>query len=123
MIDSFHSDDDVHQFGIVVVNMLDQFGLCTGWSGNENHAGVCNRFSDGVKVVVIRRGVPAPDGVCLVMDMFRRMVRVQNEPFDICWAEVEYPRFPVIDPNDGMIVMRRSWNWFPYGDPREHEDQ
>ena len=27
MIDSFHSDDDVHQLGIVVVNVFDQFGL------------------------------------------------------------------------------------------------
>lgn len=27
MIDSFHSDDHVHQLGIVVVNVFDQFGL------------------------------------------------------------------------------------------------
>jgi hypothetical protein len=31
MIDGFHADDDVHQLGIVVVNVLDQFGLCIGW--------------------------------------------------------------------------------------------
>jgi hypothetical protein len=42
MIDSFHSDDDVHQLGIVVVNVFDQFGLCIGWSCNENRTGVCN---------------------------------------------------------------------------------
>ena len=42
MIDSFHSDDDVHQLGIVVVNVLDQFGLCIGWSRNENRTGVGN---------------------------------------------------------------------------------
>jgi len=42
MIDGFHSDDDVHQLGIVVVNVLDQFGLCIGWSRNENRTGVCN---------------------------------------------------------------------------------
>src|ERR1700694_5806731 len=42
MIDGFHSDDDVHQLWIVVVNVLDQFGLCIGWSGNENRTGVRN---------------------------------------------------------------------------------
>ena len=42
MIDSFHADDDIHQLGIVVVNVLDQFGLCIGWSCNENRTGVCN---------------------------------------------------------------------------------
>ena len=42
MIDSFHSDDDIHQLGIVVVNVLDQFGLCIGWSRNENRTGVGN---------------------------------------------------------------------------------
>ena len=40
--DSFHSDDDIHQLGIVVVNVLDQFGLCIGWSRNENRTGVGN---------------------------------------------------------------------------------
>jgi hypothetical protein len=39
------------------------------------------------------------------MDVLGRMIRVQNEAFDICWAEMEHPRFMVIDPNDGMIVM------------------
>src|SRR5580700_8550893 len=53
MVDSFHSNDDVHQLGIVVVNVLDQFGLCIGWSGNEDCTGVCNRFSGGVEIVVI----------------------------------------------------------------------
>ena len=33
------------------------------------------------------------------------MIRVQNESFDICWAEMEHPRFMVTDPNDGMMVM------------------
>ena len=42
MIDSFHSDDGAHQLGIVVVNVFDQFGLCVGWSYNENCTSVCN---------------------------------------------------------------------------------
>jgi hypothetical protein len=42
MIDRFHSDDDVDQFWIVVVNVFDQFGLCIGWSCDENRTRVCN---------------------------------------------------------------------------------
>ena len=53
MVDSFHSDNDVHQLGIVVVNMFDQFKLCIGWSCNENCTGVCNGFSGCVKIDVI----------------------------------------------------------------------
>ena len=53
MIDGFHTYDHVHQFGIVVVNVLDQFGLCIGWSCNENRTGVCNRLTDCVKIIVI----------------------------------------------------------------------
>jgi hypothetical protein len=40
-----------------------------------------------------------------VMDVLSRLIRVQNESFDVCWAEMEHPRLAVIDPNDGMIVM------------------
>ena len=61
MIDGFHPDDDVHQFGIVVMNVFDQFSLCIGWSRNENRTGVCNRFSGCVKIVVILCRVTAPD--------------------------------------------------------------
>jgi hypothetical protein len=39
------------------------------------------------------------------MDMPGRMIRVQNESFDVGRAEMEYARFVVIDPNDGVIVM------------------
>ena len=58
-----------------------------------------------MKIVVILGSVPAPDRVCLVMDVPGRMIRVQNESFDIRRAEMEHPRFMVIDPNDCMIVM------------------
>jgi hypothetical protein len=78
MIDGFHSYYDVHQLGIVVVDVFDQFCLCIGWSCDENRAGVCNRFSSCVKIVVILRGMPAPDRIRLVMDVPGWMVRVQD---------------------------------------------
>jgi hypothetical protein len=33
------------------------------------------------------------------------MIRVQNEPFDVCRAEMKHPRFTMIDPNDRVLEM------------------
>jgi hypothetical protein len=62
-------------------------------------------LSGRVKIGLILGSVPAPDGVCLVMDVPGRVVRVQNETFYIRMAEMEHPCFVVIDPNHCMIVI------------------
>jgi len=105
MIDGFHSYYDVHQLGIVVVDVFDQFCLCIGWTRNEDSASVRKRLGDCVEIVMIFRGVSAPDGVRLVMDVPGRVVRVQDQSFNICRAEMEHARFVVINPNHGMEVM------------------
>jgi hypothetical protein len=105
MIDRFNSDDDVHQLGVVMMNMLDQFCLCIGWSSDEDGASVRNRLGDRVKIVMIFRGVSAPDGVSFVMDVPDGVVRTQNKSFDVRRAEVEHPRLMVINPNDRMVVV------------------
>jgi len=105
MIDGFDSDDNFHQPGIMLADVLDQLGLGIGGTRNENRARVCNRLSDSLKEGVILRGVPAPDGVCLMVDVLGRMIRVQHEPFYIGRTEMEYACFTVIDPNDRMKVM------------------
>ena len=53
MIDGFHSGDDAHHLRVVVMNVFNQFSLCTGWSRYENRTGVCNRLTDCVKIIVI----------------------------------------------------------------------
>ena len=53
MIDGFHADDDIHQLGIMVVNVFHEFGLCIGGPGNENRAGVGNGLGRGMKIIVI----------------------------------------------------------------------
>jgi hypothetical protein len=105
MVEGFDANDDFRQLGIMEANMLDQFGLCVRRSGNEDGAGVRNRFSDRLKVLMIRRGVPASDGICLVMEMPGWMIRAKYETFNVCRAEMEYPRFAMINPDDGMIMM------------------
>ena len=105
MIDGFHTDDNLHQRGITLADVFDQFGLCISRSRNENRAGVCDRLRDSLKEGVILRGMPAPDGVCLMVDVLGRMIGVQHESFHISRAEMEHACFMVIDPNDGMKVM------------------
>src|SRR4029077_13798563 len=105
MIDGFHADDDLHQPGIMLADVLDQLGLGIGWPGNENRAGVCDRLRDSLKEGVVLRGVPAPDGVCLMVDVLGRTIRMQDEPFHIGRTEMEHAGFMVIDPDDRMKVM------------------
>ena len=54
---------------------------------------------------MIHGSMPAANGICLVMDMPRWMVRIQKKPFDVFRAEVKYTRLVMIDPNDRMIVI------------------
>jgi hypothetical protein len=105
MIHSLHTDDLLHQGRIMLADVLDHLGFRIGWSRNENCAGVCNRLGDCLKEGVILRGMPAPDRVCLVVDVFGRVIRVQHEPFHVGWAEMEYACLMMIDPDSRMKVM------------------
>src|SRR5258705_13897789 len=66
MIDRFHSDDFLHQAGIMLADVFHQLGLGVGWSRHKNRTGVRNRLSDCLKEGVILRGMPAADGVRLM---------------------------------------------------------
>jgi hypothetical protein len=105
VIDGFHTDDYIHQSGIMFADVLDQLGHGIGRPGNENRASIRDRLSDSLKEGVILRGMTAPDRVRLMVDVLGRMIRVQHEPFHIGRAETEHPCFMVIDPNDCMKVM------------------
>ena len=54
---------------------------------------------------MICRRMPAPDTIGLVMDVFRRMIRMHDKALNVRRTEMENARFPVIDPDDSMIVM------------------
>jgi hypothetical protein len=69
VIDRLHADDELHQVGIMLTDVFDQLGLGIGRPSNQNRAGVGDRASDGLKEVVVFGGVPAPDGVRLVVYM------------------------------------------------------
>jgi len=42
MIDSFCANDGAYELGFVMVNMFEQFGLCIGWSRDEDRTNACN---------------------------------------------------------------------------------
>src|SRR5262249_50311842 len=117
MIDGFHADDDLHQPGIMLADVLDQLGLGMGWPRDENRAGVCDRLLHSLKEGVVLRGVPVAYGVCLMVNVLGRMIRMQHEPFHIGRTEMEHARFMVIDPDDGMKVMARH-GMGPFAGPR-----
>ena len=105
MIDRFHTRDGFPQSGVMQVDVLDQLGLCIRRPGDEHCARIGNRFGDVMKIVGTRRCVPASDGVCLVMDMSGRMIRMQDERFDVGRIEMKHASFTVIDPDHGVIVV------------------
>jgi len=105
MIDSFHTSDRFPQLGIMKMDVFDQLGLCIRWPGDEDRARICNRFSNLMKIVGTRRCVSASDGICLVMDVSGRIIRVQDERFDVGRVEMKHASFAVIDPDHGVIVV------------------
>jgi hypothetical protein len=104
MIDRFDAGNGLHLAWFVLVDVLDQLGLGVGRAGDENGIGVGERFGDGVKILMISGSVSAPDRIGLVMDVLRRMLRMHDKTLDVRQAEMENAGFPVIDPDDGMIV-------------------
>ena len=104
MIHGLDAGNNLHQPRGVLVDMLDQRILGIAGPGNEYRAGICDRSNDGLKEIVIFRGVSAADGIRLVMDVASRMIGVQHQLFYVRRAEMEHAGFVVIDPNDRMKV-------------------
>jgi len=58
-----------------------------------------------MKKFAVGRDVAAANRIRLVVDVLRRTLRIQDQFFDIGMAKMEYARFAMIYPNDGMIVV------------------
>src|SRR5579871_4869230 len=106
MIDGLHADNRAHQLRTVLANVLDQFGLFVGRPGDEDGTCVCNRFSHGLQIGMILRRVSAADRICLMVDVPGRMIGMKNEPLHVSRCEMKDPGFTMVDPDDGVIVMR-----------------
>ena len=106
VIDRLDPCDDFHQLRIVMVNVLHEIVLGVGRARDENRTRVRDRFGNRVQEVLVGRGMATADRTRLVMHLLGRVIRMQDELLDICRIEMEYPCLAVIDPNDGVIMMR-----------------
>ena len=100
MIDRFDADDLLDEFRIVMVDVLDQFGLGVCRTGNENELSVFHRVGDVVQEFLVFGGMSASDGIGLVMNMLYRIVWLDDDPIGFRRVEVENARFVMIDPDD-----------------------
>jgi hypothetical protein len=69
MIDGLYADNGAHQLGNVMVNMLDQLGLCIGRPNDKDRAGICGGIRDRLQIGVILRCMPATDRICFVVNV------------------------------------------------------
>jgi hypothetical protein len=106
MIDGLYADNCVHQLRTVLANVPDQFGLFIGRPGDEDGACICNRFGHGLQVGVILGRVSAADRIYLMVDVPGRVIGMKDEPFHVSRCDMKDPGFTVVDPDDGVIMMR-----------------
>jgi hypothetical protein len=83
MIDGLNTDNFGHQFGVVMMNVLYQFSLCIGWSGNQNRTSIFDGIGHGMEKGVILCRMAAADRIGFMMYMPRRSVWMQNKPFNV----------------------------------------
>jgi len=106
MIDRLHADNGTEQFRIVLANVTDQFSFFVGRPSDEDSACVCNRFNDSLQVGMVLCRVPAADRICLVVNVPGRAIGMENEALDVGRREMKDPGFAVVDPDDGVPMMR-----------------
>ena len=102
MIDGFDTDDDVHELRNVVMYVVDQLFFCVRRPRNKSLTRVSDRLGGRLQIVGVGRGMPTADAVCSVVDMPGRMIRAQDEQFNVGCVEMENARLAVINPNDGV---------------------
>jgi hypothetical protein len=83
MIDCLHANNGAHQLGTVVVNVLDQLGLCIGRPSDKDRTSICDGIRGYLQIGVILCRMPAADRMSLVVNVSGRMIRMQNESFHI----------------------------------------
>ena len=113
MIDGLNRHDLFHEGRSVLPDVLDQLGLFIRRTGDQHRSRIGNRFGNTLEKCMILRRTPAPDAVGLVVEMVGRSVRVNDKLIRLVGAEMKYPRLPMIDPDNRMIMshvtLAGSW--------------
>ncbi|MGA7971176.1 MAG: hypothetical protein WCA36_00080 [Pseudolabrys sp.] len=105
MIEGFDTRDDLHQLRVVMFDMLDQIVLGIARPCDEYRASVGDRLRDRVQKFLVRADFAAPHRAGLVMEMLGWVIRVQHQLVGLGRIEMEDPRFAMVDPNDGVVMM------------------
>src|SRR5207302_1674708 len=108
MVDGLNRRDPLDELGVVAVDVLDQFGLRIGRTGDQYCSGGTDCTDHVLKEGMIFGGVPAADRVGFVMNVSSGMLRMHDELVNIRRVEMKHPRFMVIDPNGSVIVVRQD---------------
>jgi len=108
MVDGLNRRDPLDELGVVAVDVLDQFGLRIGRTGDQYCAGGTDCTDHVLKEGVIFGGVPAADRVGSVMNVSSGMLRMHDDLVNIRRVEMKHPRFMVIDPDGSVIVVRQD---------------
>jgi hypothetical protein len=94
-----------HELRVLVFDMLRKLMLGVRWPGDQNLAGSRQGSNNFMEECLILRGVTAADGVRLMVDVPRRMLRMHHNPIGLIHVEVKYTRFVVINPDNRMKVL------------------
>jgi hypothetical protein len=108
MIDGLNRRDPFDKLGVVAVDVLDQFGLGICRTGDQYCAGGTDCTDHILKEGVIFGGVPAADRVGFVMNVSSGMLRVHDDLVNVSRVEMKHPRFVVVDPDGGVIMVRQD---------------
>jgi len=108
MVDGLNRRDPLDELGVVAVDVLDQFGLRIGRTGDQYCSGGTDCTDHVLKEGMIFGGVPAADRVGFVMNVSSGMLRMHDDLVNIRRVEMKHPRFMVIDPNGSVIVVRQD---------------
>ena len=119
MIDGLNRHDLFHEGRSVLPDVLDQLGLFIRRTGDQHRSRIGNRFGNTLEKCMILRRTPAPDAVGLVVEMAARSVRVNDKLIRLVGAEMKYPRLPMIDPDNRVIVSHLTLAAWPHPTERE----
>ena len=105
MINRFNCGDAFGNLGVMRCEVMHQFSFGVGRAGDENGATARQGVGHLVEVGDIRGLMAAADGVGLVVNMLRGMIRMDDQLFNIIFAEIKNLGFAVINPDDGVKMF------------------
>ncbi len=103
MVYCFDRDDLLAQFGVVRLQVLDEFGLGVGRADDEDFLRALERFRDLVEVALVFGYAPGGLRAALEVQVAVRLA-LDELGLDGFLREVQDVGFDMVDPDDGVKV-------------------